>query len=53
MKVNWAGPAETKASWTRPTLGGARKALALTHLGARMALPLVSASAVLTHVGAR
>ncbi len=27
--MNWAGPAETKASWTRPTFGGIREALTL------------------------
>ncbi len=33
-----AGPAETKASWTRPTLGGARKALILWGAGEEQAL---------------
>ncbi len=38
MKVNWAGPAVTKASWTRPTLGGARNALILWGAGEEQAL---------------
>ncbi len=38
MKVNWAGPAVTKASWTRPTLGGARNALILWGTGEEQAL---------------
>ncbi len=33
-----SGPAETKASWTRPTLGGARKALILWGAGEEQAL---------------
>ncbi len=66
MKVSWTGPAATKvswaglaeASWTGPTLGGARKALilvgaraALTHLGARVALPHLGARVALPRLG--
>ncbi len=37
-KVNWAGPAVTKASWTRPTFGGIREALILWGAGEEQAL---------------
>ncbi len=35
---NWAGPAVTKASWTRPTFGGVREALILWGAGEEQAL---------------
>ncbi len=38
MKVNWAGPAVTKESWTRPTFGGVREALILWGAGEEQAL---------------
>ncbi len=38
MKLNWVGPAVTKASWTRPTLGGAPKAPILRGTGEEQAL---------------
>ncbi len=36
--MNWAEPAEMTASWTRPTLGGARKAPILWGTGEEQAL---------------
>ncbi len=48
--MSWAGPAETKESWTGPTLGGALMALALG--GALMALAFGGALVALALRGA-